>query len=353
MALLDRNENHYGPAPACFEVLRHAGAELLHDYTRAFQSGYYSDLSARLSHLHGVPESRILLGYGCEDILKQSVHHFVASGRSALIPAASWWYYKAIADEVGGVTVEFPLRRNEYEYGFDIEAVLRLRRHANPALLLIASPNNPTGNVLARPDLRRLLEGYRDIPFVLDQAYFGFTPGEVDDAGELCAEFPNLIVLRTFSKLYALAGLRIGYAVIGEGHASFQRFCARNLGYNRLSERVALAALDDPDYYTNVARLMAADRRQFYATFRACLGCEIYHSEANFVLVKFDPECIAKLQSELDRRGLVIKFFKEPGFECHARISLGTTAENDALLAAIREVWGLAQGDVQFAEESA
>jgi histidinol-phosphate aminotransferase len=347
--LLDRNENRYGPAPACLDVLRHADAELLYNYTRAFQEGYYSDLSARLGRHHGVAESRVLLGYGCEDILKQSVHHFLARGRTILIPAASWWYYKSIADEVGGVTVEFPLRASATEYDFDIEALLRLRHTADPGLLLIASPNNPTGNVLARADLRRLLAAYHDVPFVLDQAYFGFTPDEVDDAGELCDEFPHLMVLRTFSKLYALAGVRIGYAVVGNGLASFQKFCARNLGYNRISERLALAALDSPLYYANVARLMAADRRRFYALFRSCPGCEIYHSEANFLLVKFPPEVAVFLKAELERQGLVIKFFREPGFEHQARISLGTTAENDALIRAVQQSLGIGEPDARVA----
>jgi histidinol-phosphate aminotransferase len=351
--LLDRNENRYGPAPACLDVLRHADGELLYNYTRAFEDGYYSDLSARLAEHHGVPEQRIILGYGCEDILKQSVHHFLGKGRKILIPSASWWYYKSIADEVGGITVEFPLRAHATHYEFDVEALLRMHRAEDPGLLLIASPNNPTGNVLARADLRRLLAAYDDVPFVLDQAYFGFSPDDSDDAGALCDEFPNLLVLRTFSKLYALAGVRIGYAVVGTGLGSFQRFCARNLGYNRISERLALAALDSPLYYANVARRMAADRQRFYATFRACPGCEIYHSEANFVLVKMPPETATYLKAELDRQGLIIKFFREPGFLNQARISLGTDTENDELIGAIRRAMGLAEPDAKLAGEMA
>jgi histidinol-phosphate aminotransferase len=351
--LLDRNENRYGPAPACLDVLRHADGELLYNYTRAFQAGYYSDLSARLAEHHGVDEKRIILGYGCEDILKQSVHHFLAKGRKILIPSASWWYYKSIADEVGGITVEFPLHASTTHYEFDVEALLRMRRTEDPGLLLIASPNNPTGNVLARADLRRLLAAYGDVPFVLDQAYFGFTPDDLDDAGALCDEFPHLLILRTFSKLYALAGVRIGYAVVGTGLGSFQRFCARNLGYNRISERLALAALDSPLYYANVARRMAADRQRFYALFRSCPGCEIYLSEANFVLVKMPPETAVTLKTELDRQGLVIKFFREPGFENHARISLGTDTEDNELIVAVRLALGMAEPDTRFAGEMA
>ena len=334
----DRNENRYGPAPGCLAVLRNADRELLSDYTRAFQRGCYSDLSVRLAADHGIEERRVILGYGCEDILKEAVHHFLPAGRAILIPSASWWYYKTIADEVGGVTVQFPLKAAPTRYEFDIEALLALREKTNPAMVLLASPNNPTGNVLRREDLRRLLEGYRGIPFVLDQAYYGLTPGERDDFGALTDEFDDLLVLRTFSKLFALAGVRIGYALTGRGLTDFQRFCARNLGYNRLSERLALAALDSPDYYANVAARMSRCRRRFYDLFRAFPGCEIYESEANFVLVKLPATIVRPLESELLAQGLIVKFFKEPGFEAHARISLGNDEENERLIAVIRSV---------------
>ena len=337
--LFDRNENRYGPAPACLDVLRNADNELLFNYTRAFQQGNYSDLSVYLGEMHGVDENRIILGYGCEDILKESVHYFLSTGRKILIPAASWWYYTAIADEVGGITVQFPLIETPTAYEFDVDALIAMKETEDPGMVLIASPNNPTGNALSREDLLRVLEAYRDIPVVLDQAYFGLTPGEEDDYGELSDTYPNLLVLRTFSKLFALAGVRIGYGLIGQGLEGFQKFCARNLGYNRISEQVALAALSSPDYYRDLAERMAADRQKFYELFRSYDGCEVYESEANFILVKFPEDVIPPLKEALDSQGLIIKFFKEPAFIGYARISLGTDEEDARLIEAIRQAW--------------
>jgi len=338
--LFDRNENRFGPSPDCLEVLRTAQPEMLFNYTRAFQQGSYSDLSRRLAEMHGVAERRIILGYGCEDILKEAVHYFLEEGRTILIPSASWWYYVAIADEVGGVTVQYPLVEREEDYVFDVDRLIAMREEHEPGLVLIASPNNPTGNILAHEDLVRVLDAYADTPVVLDQAYFGMTAEPQDDAAaRLTDAYPNLLVLRTFSKLYALAGVRIGYGITGLRLDGFRQFCARNLGYNRLSERIALAALDDPAYYRDLACRMEADRQAFYRLFRGYEGCRVFESAANFVLVKFPAGVAPVLKEALDRRGLVVKFFTEPAFIGYARISLGTDVENAQLRQAIREAW--------------
>jgi len=336
--LFDRNENRYGPAPACLEVLHNADKELMFNYTRAFLKGNYSELSVRLSEMHGVDEKRIILGYGCEDILKEAVHYFLKKDRTILIPSASWWYYTAIADEVGGVTVQYPLLETPERYEYDVETLINMKAEHNPGILLIASPNNPTGNVLGRADLERILAAYSDTPVMLDQAYFGLTLGEEDDFSSLTEKYPNLIFLRTFSKLFAMAGVRIGYGVIGEGLNGFQKFCARNLGYNRISERLALAALDSPEYYADIATRMSNDRQKMYKVFRE-LGCLAFESEANFILVKFPDYVVPILKDALDSQGLIIKFFKEECFLGYARISLGTDEENARLLEAVQNAW--------------
>ncbi|MBM4129681.1 aminotransferase class I/II-fold pyridoxal phosphate-dependent enzyme [bacterium] len=335
---LDRNENRYGPAPECLRVLGEATSELLFNYSRSFERGSSSDLAAHLARLHGVAEDRLILGYGCEDILKEAVHHYLRSGASVAVPSASWWYYHAVAGEVGGVTVEYPLRPGAARYEYDVDALIRLRETAAPALVLIASPNNPTGNSLGHDDLLRVLETYRDVPVILDQAYHGFAKSASDGIGALTREFPRLLVLRTFSKLYALAGVRIGYAVCGDDLETFRAYSARYLGFNRLSEGLALAALASPGYYGGVAAGMEESRRLLYEVFGSLPGCKAFESDANFVLVRLAPAIATLLARELPARGLVIKFLKEPGFEHHARISLGTTDEIEHLVGTIRAV---------------
>src|SRR5262249_35997776 len=143
---LDRNENRYGPAPLCLDVLSSVDKETLFDYPRDFKQGHYSVLSQRLSEIHGVDEKRIVLGYGCEDGLKQAVHHGLRPGERCFVPSASWWYYRAIADEVDGVTIEYPVIEHPTAYRFDVDALKELHTKVRARIVLISAPNNPTGN---------------------------------------------------------------------------------------------------------------------------------------------------------------------------------------------------------------
>jgi histidinol-phosphate aminotransferase len=336
--LLDRNENHYGPAPACLETLRSIESELLFDYPRDFKHGYYSALSLRLAEIHGVDENRIILGYGCEDILKQAVHHALRPGERCFIPSASWWYYRAIADEVEGVTIEYPIIESPTTYQFDVDALKALHQKTSARIVLISSPNNPTGNIFPTARLAETIEHFRSAMVVLDEAYFGLGDGPSFDAASLTNEYPNLLVLRTFSKLYGLAGVRIGYGIAGTGLSRFLKFTARSLGYSRISERLALAALDNPAYYDEIRRKMAWDRKRICESLRRFDGVRAYDSQANFVLCRFPSHIIEPLKSALEARGLFIKFFTEPAFVSSARITLGTQEEDSWLLESFQEI---------------
>jgi histidinol-phosphate aminotransferase len=336
--LLDRNENHYGPSPRCLSVIRQASTELIACYTRDFKHGYYSELSQHLCQRHGIEEKRIVLGYGCEDLLKQAVHHYLRAGQPCLVPSASWWYYNAIADEVGGVTVEYPIVERLDSYEYDIDALKRIHSERGCKLLLISTPNNPTGNIFPYARIGEVLEHFRDAIVILDEAYLGFADEPQPDLAPFVERYPNLLVLRSFSKLYGLAGARIGYGIAGAGLQSFLRFSARYLGYNRLSERVALAALGDVGYYEDLRRRFARDRRRFYETLGGFEGVRVYRSQANFVLARFPESVLSPLKAGLEQRGLVIKFFSEPAFKTCARITLGTEPQNTRLLDAFREL---------------
>jgi len=333
--LLDRNENNYGPAPACFDVLNNADQNLFSNYTDAYKRGVKSALSERLAADFKIEEERILLGYGAEDILKQLVQCYLGPNEKLMIPAYSWWYYKAIADEVGGSNVEYPLVKGIDSFHYDIENMLSLYDAEKPKLVFLSSPNNPTGNSISNGDLEKVLRYMKDTIVALDEAYWYNTKHE--HAKYLVDTYPNLAVIRTFSKYYALAGIRIGYALIGKNLTRLANLANRYLGFNLISERIALAALDSPAYYEDIARKMDSDKELYYNELGMIPGFTVYKSNANFVLVEIPREIIEPLKKFLTDRGLIIKFMNEEVINSHMRITLGTQEENRMVIDAIRE----------------
>ena len=333
---LDRNESQYGPAPACFEVLKKDNFKNLSEYSRDYSRGVKSILSERLASDFGIPEKNILLGYGGEDILKQAVHCYLEKGDKIMIPSYSWWYYKTIADEKNGIKIEYPIVEGEDSFYYDTECLLRIYAEHKPKMVLISSPNNPTGNRLETDQLKMLLRKMKDTIVVVDEAHALFDKGDNAYLKELISEFPNILIIRTFSKYYGLAGIRIGFVMVGENHQHLSLFSARYLGYNRLSETIALAALDANAYYEDLRDKMTADREMFLEAFNKMEGFKAYRSHANFILVKIPPEIKEGLKKYLTERQMVGKFMAEDVLFNHLRITIGTQEQNRLLLDLIK-----------------
>jgi histidinol-phosphate aminotransferase len=336
MIFLDRNENQYGPSPACFKVLRNSNDNILNIYSRDFTRGIKSLLSERLAHDFGTEETRILLGYGSEDILKQAVQCYINKNDKIMIPSFSWWYYKKIADEAEGINIQYPIVEGEGTFYYDIEGMIKVYNEQKPKLVLISSPNNPTGNRLETEQLNFVLEKMKDAVVVLDEAYLLFDETFKTDPVGLVNRYPKLIIIRTFSKYYALAGIRTGFAFLGDNHERISLLSARYLGFNRLSEKIAIAALDSSDYYNSIGKKMAADMEMLFNELNQLPGFHPYRSFANFILVKIPPEIKDSLKRYLTERNMIIKFMNEDGLDKHIRITLGTHSQNCTLLKLIR-----------------
>jgi histidinol-phosphate aminotransferase len=332
---LDRNENNYGPAPACMEALKRAEPLTLSFYTKAHTRGVKSALSERLAGEVGVPEERILLGYGAEDLLKQTVQCYLHPGAKLMIPAFSWWYYKEIASEVGGENVEYPLVKGKESFAYDVPGMLAAYRKEKPEVVFVSSPNNPTGNSMSAKEMTAVLDALRDVPVVLDQAYW-YNAAALS-VKEIVDRYSNTLIVRTFSKYYALAGVRVGFAVAGEGLGKMVKMSHRYLGYNRVSEEVALAALDSADYYRGIAEKMARDKELYYSRVGTLPGVTVFRSDANFLLVEIPASVRDRLKDFLTSRGLILKFMNEPLLKSHIRITLGTQEQNGRVIAAFQE----------------
>lgn len=339
---LDRNEYSYPIAPFVAQTLKDFNPQELCTYTRWFQQGIKSELSAYIGQMYEVPESNVVIGYGGEDILKGVIHCFLSQGhqqRKILIPTFSWWYYKSIADEVNGQTIMYPLYEDGYRFKYDIPEIKKIASEENPDIVLLASPNNPTGNSLTVEEMRDIVSSLPSHTIVvIDEAYASFANKDITYISKLVKEFPNLLIIRTFSKFYGLPGLRLGYGFMGDGLKKFSGFSTMYLGYNKLTEKLGIAALQSTEYYNKNAEIMQADKELYKSELNPLKGFKVYESDANFVLVKYPSELKDKIQDELKKDNIIVKFMNEDGLRSHMRITLGTNPINRKVAEIIKRV---------------
>lgn len=342
MNFLDRNEFNYAPSPEVVAALRDFDISKLCFYTRIYDQGKKSILSVFLADMFGIDESQVLLGYGGEDILKQSVHYFLTEEpghNTMLIPAYSWWYYKSIADEVRGRTLQYPLYEDGDTFRYDIAAMTDMARRERAKILLLASPNNPTGNGLTPAELAQVLEGVPQETVVLvDEAYANFVSIETAYIGELINSHPNLIISRTLSKFYGLPGLRMGFGFISPELKRFIRYSNKYLGYNRISEDIAIAALKSDAHYREVARQMHEACKWYADEIGTIDGFKVYRSVANFILVRYPIALKPRLQEAFAEQDYKVKFMDEPGIDTHMRITLGRPEQNRMVIDTIKKI---------------
>ena len=160
MNYLDRNEFNFDPSPKVVEAIKNFDPKTLCFYTRIYDQGKKSVISVRLSEIYGVPEEQVLLTYGGEDMLKNAIHYFLMldDNKKILIPEFSWWYYNRVASECGGTFEMYPLHEQEDTFAYDIDEVIEYANRIHPRMLLLASPNNPTGNGLTPEEVGNIME---------------------------------------------------------------------------------------------------------------------------------------------------------------------------------------------------
>ena len=326
MIYLDRNEFNFKPSQKVIDAIKNFDPETLCFYTRIYDEGKKSIVSVRLSEIYGVPEQQVLIGYGGEDILKNSVHYYLSTGgnNTIMIPEYSWWYYNRIAGECGGTFEMYPLHETGDTFAYDVDEVIEYTNRIHPRMLLLASPNNPTGNSLTPEEIGKIMESIpSDTMVLIDEAYASFISCDTSYVAPLVSKYSNLIISRTLSKFYGLPGLRMGFGFIGKGHEGFLNYANKYLGYNRFSEAVALAALDSDEHYRKVADDMEWDRQLFKKELGNLPGFKVYKSVANFILIKYPVAIKEALQKALAEQDYKIKFMGDKGLEDCLRITLG------------------------------
>ena len=343
MNYLDRNEFNFEPSEKVVEAIKSFDPKDLCFYTRIYDQGKKSVISVRLSEIYGIPEEQVLLGYGGEDILKNVVHYFLmnSDNKTILIPEFSWWYYNRIASECGGEYEMYPLHETEDTFAYNVDEIIEYTNRIRPRMLLLASPNNPTGNSLTSEQIGKIMENIpSDTMVLIDEAYASFITTDTDYIAPLVNKYSNLIISRTLSKFYGLPGLRVGFGFIGKGHDQFISYVNKYLGFNRFSEAVALAALDSDDHYRKVADDMEWGRQLYKKALGDKPGFKVYKSVANFILIKYPVEIKEQLKEALADQQYKIKFMSDKGLESCLRITLGRKEQTQTVVDTILKIVG-------------
>ncbi len=308
----------------------------LHDLFR-YPDGNAFDLKTALSRHYGLPMESIVVGNGSNDLLEIAASAFLAPGRAAVYSQHAFAVYSLATQARGATGIAVPAR----DFGHDLDA---MRRAVTPEtrMMFIANPNNPTGTFASGADLERLLEGVpENVAVVLDEAYTEYLPAEKRyDSLTWVRKHRNLIVTRTFSKVYGLAGLRVGFAACDPGVADLLNRVRQPFNVNNLALVAAIASLGDREFVARSAEMNRAGMLQLEAGFRA-LGLDYIPSAGNFVSVAFRREKgasqAAAIYERLLRRGVIVRPVAGYGMPDHLRITVGTGTENERFLDALGE----------------
>lgn len=330
---LASNENPRGPGAKVQEAIAAAATEL----SRYPDGGGFA-LKARLSEKIGVDAGQLTLGNGSNDVLDLIARVVLEPGAQAIIAEHSFVVYRLAVTCCGGDLVTVPAKN----YGADLTGMLAAVTDAT-RLIFIANPNNPTGT---RTPGSELLPFLRAVPehvwVVLDEAYLEYVEDEDHINGAtLLARFPNLIVTRTFSKVYGLAAVRFGYGVSSPAFADLLNRARQPFNVNSLALAASLAALEDDDYVNESVALNRAGMAQVTEGLTR-LGYDFIPSAGNFVA--FDSaEPGNDLFQRMLREGVIVRAIAEYGLPNHVRVSIGLESENARFLSVLAKVGARAQ----------
>ena len=318
---LNTNENPYPPSPR----VRDAIAEALDGRLRLYPDPMGTAFRRVAAELHGVTPDMILAGNGSDDLLTILTRSFVGPGDTIAFPFPSYILYETLAEIQNARAVAIPFdadwRLNPYNFDGN-----------EPRLVFIANPNSPSGTVIGADELGEIA-GLLTCPLVVDEAYVNFADS---DAISLVWTHPNVIVLRTLSKGYSLAGLRVGYLIAQPEVVAGLTKVKDSYNCDTLSLLGGAAALLDQDHLAaNTARIVAT-RRRLTEAMRA-RGYTVPDSQANFVWCTGGPPA-AKTYENLKARQILVRLMRYRGLPSGLRITVGTDAEVDRFLAALDEI---------------
>jgi len=322
---LASNENPFGISPKAKAAIKKGLAELAR-----YPDGNAFELKAALARRHGVPQECIVVGNGSNDLLELAAAAFLTPGRAAVYSQHAFAVYPLATQARGATGIVVPARN----YAHDLEAMLAAIT-PETRLVFIANPNNPTGTFATGGELGNFMANVRrDVAVVVDEAYSEYLPANLRyDSVALLRKYPNFIVTRTFSKVYGLAGLRVGFGLMHPEVADLLNRVRQPFNVNSLALAAAAAALEDRKFVAKSTRMNRAGLALLERALKA-LGLETLPSCANFVT--FRVSRAKTVYEKLLRLGVIVRPLAGYDMPEHLRVTVGTPKENEKFLKALR-----------------
>lgn len=326
IAKLGSNENPYGPSPKVLEAVGQAVADIA-----LYPEASCDPLRAALSQNLGISDGRLIFGNGSEDLIAVAVHTFLSPGSRVVTFAPSFGLHVIWPESVGANVSAVPV--NE-AYAMNADEVIEALTPGT-RMLLFGNPSNPVGSSLTADDLRRILKHLSpETMVVFDEAYFEYASADptYPDFYALLSEFEiPWLILRTFSKAYGLAGLRVGYAIASDTELiDLMDRVRAPFNVNRLAQVAAIAALNDMEYVKQVVTRTVKERDRVRAEIES-FDDRMAPSLANFLFIGTCRNG-AELAKQLLTKGVIVKPWNEPAFSNHVRVSIGSPEANDQFL---------------------
>ncbi len=320
---LDANENPYGCSPRV--------ARALADYTdiNIYPDSGQAELRKQLQGYTGVDASHIVASGGSDQLIDLIMRLFLEPGDEVINCVPTFAMFRFFTDLCGGRSIDVP---RDKDFAIDVAAIKKAVTKKTK-LIMLATPNNPTGTITPREDVLKVLD--IGVPVVVDEAYYEFT-GET--VAPLVGKYDNLMVLRTFSKWAGLAGLRVGYGMFPDRIADYLLRIKEPYCVNVAALVAVRESLEDVDYLMRNVKTIIAERERLFSQLEGIGWLRPYPSQANFILCSVLKGGAKELQQRLEDRGILVRYFDQPLLKDSLRISVGRPEQNDILVEMLNEL---------------
>lgn len=328
MCRLYMNENLYGPSPKCIEILKNLEASDFYKYA------YGGDLLLReaIAKAIGVESSMISLNHGAAESLNQVFKSVLGKDDLALLPKPGWSYYRSIVDVIGGYYKDYILTEEKESYAFNVKEIRNIGKKYVPKLIVITTPNMPTGNTITEFQLESIVSNLKDTLVVVDEAYLGFSDEYKLDSEYFIKKYDNIVFVRTFSKLYGLASQRIGYILANEKLIKQFSKLAPLFGIPYTSQLITKAAIEDKHYYDEISSNIISSRKYIKERIEALGNYKVFESHSNFILIEVLNRNTTDIVEYFRKHGYLIRNCSGYGLNSHIRLSIGTKEVNKRII---------------------